>query len=71
MIGLNQKEWDGDILGLVDVNEYNKEVKSTLAEQELNIEIENKPHPASKSVMAQINSGSKNTSHKEQKDNKG
>jgi hypothetical protein len=50
MIGLNtnNKEWDADILGLVDENEYNKDVKSTLAEQELNIELENKPHPASK-----------------------
>lgn len=56
MIGLNQKEWDGDVLGLVDETEYSKDVKSTLNEQELNIEIENKPHPAShqdKQVMVQ------------------
>lgn len=53
MLGLNMKEWDGDVLGLVDENEYSKDVKSTLNEQELNIEIENKPHAASQQVMAQ------------------
>lgn len=56
MIGLNVKEWDSDVLGLVDENEYSKDVKSTLQEQELNIELENKPHPASKSTMAQVES---------------
>lgn len=41
MLQINNKKWDGEILGLVDENEYNKEVKTTLSEQELNIEIEN------------------------------
>jgi len=26
MIGLNTKEWDSDVLGLVDENEYAKDV---------------------------------------------
>ena len=35
MIGLNidNKEWDADVLGLVDENEYSKDVQSTLSEQ--------------------------------------
>lgn len=53
MIGLNQKEYDNDTLKLIDVNEYNKDVQSSLEDVELNIEIPNKPHPASKQVMAQ------------------
>ncbi len=42
MIDISNKDgWDGDILGLVDEKEYGKDVKSSLHEQELNIEIEN------------------------------
>jgi len=54
MIGLDQKEWDSDTLKLIDANEYSKDVKASLDDVELNIEIETKPHPASKQVMAQI-----------------
>ena len=54
MIGLNQKEYDTDTLKLIDVNEYNKDVQSSLEDVELNIEIPNKPHAASKQVMAQV-----------------
>ena len=52
MIGLNQKEYDNDTLKLIDTNEYSKDVQSSLEDVELNIEIPNKPHPASKSVLA-------------------
>lgn len=59
MIGLDQKEWDSDTLKLIDANEYSKDVKASLDDVELNIEIENKPHPASKQVMAQIQDATK------------
>lgn len=54
MIGLNQKEYDTDTLKLIDENEYSKDVASSLDDVQLNIEIPNKPHAASKQVMAQV-----------------
>lgn len=39
------EDWGGNILGLVDTDEYTKEVKTSLDEQELNITYDNQNAP--------------------------